>query len=814
MKRKFSKILGVGLTLALLASLLLTAAPVSALTQPSVSLDDYEISADAVYTITFQVVKALAVGDQIVVTFPTGTDITGITTGADADVTIGASSGIGVPASAATDAGSGTVEQVLTITVPDMDPEEGEYGIGAGATVQLVIGTDVAEPPVTAHIVNPDDIGDYTLTVATQTDVPVVKEAAVTSTAYSITAPVIPVLPGIVQQFNAAGILMAQDTGDSAISDMLETAKAGYTIVVGPGEYLDPTIDIVSALEGLTLKSSAGAEDTTIVGTISISAAEVIVDGFTVEHSGSGISIGAADVTVQNNILTAESCVMGIVVSTSATGATISGNELDINSTMYVQGSGHTLSDNAFGAGINLHTTSEITITGNTIIDAEGDSINFIEGGTYYDILIEDNIISGTTGTGVAAIYVRGNVTKLQILDNDITDNECDGIIIDAEATWEDGNVIKFNTITGNEDYGINSAVNVDATFNWWGTDVAADIAAMIAGTGIVTYAPFLVDTAEAVFSASAVVAGITETPVTSLDAKTAVGVKVSVANATAVDTIVLVKYIANPEEDIADAIAFFDVYVAGVTPDVEADEPTATIKFYAGDANTEVYVWSADTDMWVGPLDADFSVYGGYVYITVDAALLAGTPFALVGVVPEAEEIGAPKILAPVTGDDTVSLTPVFAWGAVTDAEGYYFELADNVNFVTPIIQLDGEMGRLFVTAYAYVGELEYSTAYYWRVKAVSGAFNPWIQWTQDAHFDVESDWASGVFITMDEPEEELPPVVVEEAPPVIIEPIVEVITPAATEVTPGWIYVIIAVGGVLVIALLVLIVRTRRVA
>ena len=88
MKKKFSKILGVGLTLALLISLLLTAAPVSALSQPEVSIDvdppvnsDDEISfADADYAIFFTVLEELGYTDadtfdKIVITFPEDTVI-------------------------------------------------------------------------------------------------------------------------------------------------------------------------------------------------------------------------------------------------------------------------------------------------------------------------------------------------------------------------------------------------------------------------------------------------------------------------------------------------------------------------------------------------------------------------------------------------------------------------------------------------------------------------------------------------------------------------------------------------------------------
>ncbi|GAI17821.1 unnamed protein product, partial [marine sediment metagenome] len=356
--------------------------------------------------------------------------------------------------------------------------------------------------------------------------------------------------------------------------------------------------------------------------------------------------------------------------------------------------------------------------------------------------------------------------TNLRILDNEITDNEGVGILIDSTVTTPDSAIaIKFNTITGNDadndGYGIQNAdivATVDATFNWWGTTVADDIAAMVNDTttdgSVTTYEPFLADTVDAVFSASDIAVGATSI------AKDTADVAVSVAGTgVTVDTITVAKYIANPQEAIAGAIAFYDVYVAGVTD----TDPMATIKFYAGDALTDVYLWSAATLTWGDPLDATFSAYGGYVWVVVDPAMLGGTPFALVGGAAAGLDT-PPEILAPDTGADDVSLTPIFAWEPVTDAEGYCFELADNVNFVAPMVRLDGELGRLFVTAYAYVGELEYSTAYYWRVKATSGAFNPWIQWTQVEHFDVESDWASSVFITMDEPEEELPPVVIEE--------------------------------------------------
>ncbi len=96
MKKKFSKILGVGLTLALLFSLLLVAAPVSAdVSQPTVSLDVEDISAAEEYVITFVPGKQLYDGTTadlhtITVRFP---DDTTVPQGAITNVTLSASPG-------------------------------------------------------------------------------------------------------------------------------------------------------------------------------------------------------------------------------------------------------------------------------------------------------------------------------------------------------------------------------------------------------------------------------------------------------------------------------------------------------------------------------------------------------------------------------------------------------------------------------------------------------------------------------------------------------------------------------------------------
>jgi len=151
---------------------------------------------------------------------------------------------------------------------------------------------------------------------------------------------------------------------------------------------------------------------------------------------------------------------------------------------------------------------------------------------------------------------------------------------------------------------------------------------------------------------------------------------------------------------------------------------------------------------------------------------------------------VNAPAPIQPlgITAINT-SINPVFNWGALKWATSYKFQLASDAAFSDTLV--DATLGN--VTSYAYTEGLDYEGTYYWRVKGISATSS--------------TDWSAGTgFTTMAEPE---PPVVVEETqPPQIVIPPAE-----TTEITPSWIYAIIAVGAILVIAVIVLIVRTRRV-
>jgi len=143
------------------------------------------------------------------------------------------------------------------------------------------------------------------------------------------------------------------------------------------------------------------------------------------------------------------------------------------------------------------------------------------------------------------------------------------------------------------------------------------------------------------------------------------------------------------------------------------------------------------------------------------------------------------------------VSTNPVFNWTALLWANNYKFQLATDAEFTNLLV--DESLGN--VTSYAYVGDLDYSGTYYWRVMAESDA--------------TSTDWSAGVgFQTMIEPVDAGPTEIIVEQPDITVEaPDVTVEAPSTdTGITPGYIWAIIGVGAVLVIVVIVLIVRTRR--
>jgi hypothetical protein len=160
-------------------------------------------------------------------------------------------------------------------------------------------------------------------------------------------------------------------------------------------------------------------------------------------------------------------------------------------------------------------------------------------------------------------------------------------------------------------------------------------------------------------------------------------------------------------------------------------------------------------------------------------------------------------QLLAPGPAAMDVPIRPTFQWSPVNFATGYDLQVADNPVFVNPI----DSQTNLATTVWTLTKTLDYNKVYYWRVRAVNG------------NTGLVGDWVQNAFTTMS-----LPPVTTTTTPPPVTTftfttqpPATYTITIPPTETpapsTPAYIWVIIVIGAILVIAIIVLIARTRRV-
>ena len=192
----------------------------------------------------------------------------------------------------------------------------------------------------------------------------------------------------------------------------------------------------------------------------------------------------------------------------------------------------------------------------------------------------------------------------------------------------------------------------------------------------------------------------------------------------------------------------------------------------------------------------------------TPTIADLEALPFAVVepAVTPAA---AAPADLSPELGEDDVKIHPSFSWTAVGDADSYEWMIAEDMGRLDPF-EIPDDARTTDVSAIVITEDLKYSTTYLWRVRAVDDEGN-------------KGDWVTGLFTTAaapvpePEPPEPLPPVEIIQTP-AAGPPQITLTIPAApspVQAIPSYLlWVVVAVGAVLVIAVIVLIVRTRRVA
>ncbi|CAI83414.1 fibronectin type III domain-containing protein [Dehalococcoides mccartyi] len=141
---------------------------------------------------------------------------------------------------------------------------------------------------------------------------------------------------------------------------------------------------------------------------------------------------------------------------------------------------------------------------------------------------------------------------------------------------------------------------------------------------------------------------------------------------------------------------------------------------------------------------------------------------------------------LMPTNGAINIPIKPVFAWDSVATAVSYDLILSTDPTFADATKVLATK--SLTTNYWAYDGTLTNSTSYYWRVRINTA--------------NSTSEWFPAVFTTV---KADAAPVEVNNPPAITLT------VPQAE--TPAYIWLIVAVGAVLTVAVIVLIVRTRRV-
>jgi len=141
---------------------------------------------------------------------------------------------------------------------------------------------------------------------------------------------------------------------------------------------------------------------------------------------------------------------------------------------------------------------------------------------------------------------------------------------------------------------------------------------------------------------------------------------------------------------------------------------------------------------------------------------------------------------VSPSPGAANMPIRPAFAWNPADGATSYEFVLARDSQFTDVVVALTGA-DALSITTWGCDRDLDYSTTYFWKVRAISSTSH--------------SEWGNSVFTTEPAPTAPLPPQSSPQSP-----------VPEPTPTIPSYLMgVLIGIGVILFVALLVFIVRRR---
>jgi hypothetical protein len=587
-------------------------------------------------------------------------------------------------------------------------------------------------------------------------------------------------------------------------------------------------------------------------------------------------SVTASNSNCQNGVLTIGATGTGtsnitkdtFTVKTGATGLAVTSATNVSGSTFNLTGQG--------GYGISAPydvTVSGSTFTGatNTTDQYLGNGINATSADTTASPATPGSVISTSTFTGLSnALTVNNAAAIVSFNGNTVTNcgqapasgNSTAAIIVTAAST--NGVLIFGNTITNGAYYilqtgAANQQSISDNTFtgnaksikstdtsntliaarNWWGgaANVPANVTLVSGTTAGLTFTPAL-GVAPGAGAFAVVGAGPTTNPIA---ASATVGVNVTtetgagMIGATALSGNPVAVTI--PSADTA--VKYWDVYA--VQADGKTAITSATVDFYGTTAapvttsNSAVLFYNAVNGTWVNTnasANASANAFANYMEITVAStganitnAQFTGTPFVLVTFATTLSAITpAPTALYPANGQVNVPINNLtFTWPAVSGTGvTYQFALAQaSANTSANWFAILDYSDNTTTNAEPSQEVLQPNTVYWWEVRAVTmnssggiAATGPWsVQMFTTAPAVTATTSSAAVTITQTNTS-----VIVTQPITTVQSTVTSVVitqtTGTSTQAIPSYLlWAVIAVGAILVIAVIVLIVRTRRI-
>jgi len=177
------------------------------------------------------------------------------------------------------------------------------------------------------------------------------------------------------------------------------------------------------------------------------------------------LDTGEGTITIADNEFTGN---IYRAISVERSNVVISGNTIETDLAPYANGAGgyQGIYMGCFPVEGDEPLQTDVSITGNTV-GGSGVGKGFVQG---------IRVGHSTASLGFSAITVSQNTVKWNT----------DGIVVRAPNLATVGVVINHNNIVDNTNLGVNNATTddilIDATSNWWGTEVGTEILTMVSG--------------------------------------------------------------------------------------------------------------------------------------------------------------------------------------------------------------------------------------------------------------------------------------------------------------------------------------------